>query len=130
MRYDRQAVYHRSHEWARKEEDLVVVGISDYAQDSLGQVVFVELPAEGTHLAQDGLLGVVEALKAASDVYAPVSGVVAQVNRELAENPSIINTDPYGKGWFVKLRPDSTEEYEGLMSAAAYEASVEGKSAP
>jgi glycine cleavage system H protein len=123
---DNTAVYHTSHEWARKEGELIVVGLSDYAQDSLGEVVFVELPQPGTHLKQEEPLGVVESVKAASDVYAPVSGLVVEVNRRLEESPGLVNAEPLGGGWFIKIRPDDPAEYDGLMSAAAYEAYVKG----
>jgi glycine cleavage system H protein len=126
MRYDTTVAYHSSHEWARKEGDLIVIGISDYAQDSLGDVVFVELPAPGKRLKKDDPFGVVESVKAASDVYAPVSGVVAEVNGNLAENPGLINSQPFEGGWFVKVKPDDSAEYDGLMSARAYEDYVKG----
>jgi glycine cleavage system H protein len=126
MRYDTTVFYHSSHEWARKEGELIVVGISDYAQDSLGDVVFVELPAPGKHLKKDEPLGVVESVKAASDVYAPVSGVVVEVNERLEENPGLINSEPFEGGWFVKIKPDDSAEYDALMSAGAYENYVQG----
>ncbi|MDR1316780.1 MAG: glycine cleavage system protein GcvH [Spirochaetales bacterium] len=126
MRYDASAVYHSSHEWARKEGELLVIGISDYAQDSLGDIVFVELPAPGKYLKKDQPFGVVESVKAASDVYAPVSGFVEQVNDSLVDNPGLVNSDPFGEGWFIKIKPDNTAEYEALMTAQAYEAFVKG----
>jgi glycine cleavage system H protein len=126
MRYDNAARYHTSHEWARKEGELIVVGISDYAQDSLGEVAFVELPRPGTHLNRDEPLGVVESVKAASDVYAPVSGLVEEVNEILMESPGLVNAEPFEGGWFIKMRPDDPSEYDRLMSAAAYEAYVKG----
>jgi glycine cleavage system H protein len=126
MRYDASAVYHASHEWVRKEGSLLVIGISDYAQDSLGDVVFVELPALGKYLKKNDAFGVVESVKAASDVYAPVSGAVEQVNDSLVDNPGLVNSDPFGGGWFVKIRPGSTAEYDELMTAQAYEAFVKG----
>jgi glycine cleavage system H protein len=126
MRYDTSVVYHSSHEWARKDGDLVAIGISDYAQDSLGDVVFVELPAPGKHLKKDEVFGVVESVKAASDVYAPLSGLVTEVNDSLADNPGLVNSDPFGGGWFIKIKPDTPAEYDALMAAAAYEAYVKG----
>jgi glycine cleavage system H protein len=119
-------VYHTSHEWARKEGELIVVGISDYAQDSLGEVVFVELPEPGRRLEKDEPLGVVESVKAASDVYAPVSGLVVEVNKNLEKNPGLVNAEPFEGGWFIKMRGDDPAEYDRLMSAAAYEAYVKG----
>ncbi|MDR1626060.1 MAG: glycine cleavage system protein GcvH [Spirochaetia bacterium] len=126
MQYDASAVYHSSHEWARKEGDFAVIGISDYAQDSLGDVVFVELPAPGKHVKKDEAFGVVESVKAASDVYAPVSGFVEQVNDGLVDNPGLVNSDPFGGGWFIKIRLDNPAEYDTLMTAEAYEAYVKG----
>jgi glycine cleavage system H protein len=126
VRYDTAAVYHTSHEWARKEGELIVVGISDYAQDGLGEVVFVELPEPGKYLKKDEPLGVVESVKAASDVYAPVSGLVVEVNRSLAENPGLVNAEPFAGGWLIKMRGDDPSEFERLMSAASYEAYVKG----
>jgi glycine cleavage system H protein len=126
MRYDTTVVYHSSHEWARKEGNLIVIGISDYAQDSLGDVVFVELPAPGKRLKKDEPFGVVESVKAASDVYAPVSGIVTEVNGKLAENPGLINSEPFEGGWFIKVKPDDSTEYDKLMSAGAYEDYVKG----
>ena len=126
MKFDSGVKYQKSHEWARKEGDLVVVGISDYAQDSLGDVVFVELPAKGKTFKKEETFGVVESVKAASDVYAPVSGVVEEVNEALKDEPALINTDPFGAGWFIKLKPSNPAELDGLLSAADYEAYVKG----
>ncbi|MDR1933196.1 MAG: glycine cleavage system protein GcvH [Spirochaetales bacterium] len=126
MRYDAAVMYHVSHEWARKEGDLIVIGLSDYAQDSLGDVVFVELPALGKELKKDDVFGVVESVKAASDVYAPVSGLVTEVNAGLADNPGLINTEPFTEGWFIKVKPGDPSEYDDLMTASAYEAYVKG----
>lgn len=126
MTYDPKVKYQKSHEWARKEGNLFVVGISDYAQDSLGDVVFVELPEVGKTLQKGDVFGVVESVKAASDVYAPVSGTVVEVNSKLKEDPSLVNTDPFGRGWFVKIEASAPEEYEELLSAGGYEAFVKG----
>jgi len=126
MTYDPKVKYQKSHEWARKEGNLFVVGISDYAQDSLGDVVFVELPEVGKTLQKGDVFGVVESVKAASDVYAPVSGTVVEVNSKLKEDPSLVNTDPFGTGWFVKIEAFAPEEYEELLSAGEYEAFVKG----
>jgi glycine cleavage system H protein len=111
-----------SHEWARLEEDgMVTIGISDYAQNALGDVVFVELPEEGQQIAAGEESGVVESVKAASDIYAPVSGVVVAVNSALDEAPEKVNTDPYGEGWFFKLEPDDVAELEELLDGEAYQ---------
>jgi len=113
--------YASSHEWARLEEDgTVSVGISDHAQEALGDVVFVELPEVGTVLAAGDDAGVVESVKAASDIYAPVGGEVIGINEQLEDEPEMVNTDPYNDGWFFKLRPSDTNELEALLSAGDY----------
>ena len=114
--------YAKSHEWARLEEDgTVTVGISDHAQDALGDVVFVELPEEGAELAAGDEAGVVESVKAASDIYAPVGGTVIAVNGELEETPETVNSDPYNDGWFFKLKPTDSGELAQLLEAEAYQ---------
>lgn len=118
--------YASSHEWARLEEDgTVTVGITDHAQAALGDVVFVELPEVGTVLAAGDDAGVVESVKAASDVYAPVAGEVIEINVLLEDNPEMVNTDPYNEGWFYKLQPADTEELEALLSAGDYQQQCE-----
>lgn len=115
--------YARSHEWARIEDDgTVTVGISDHAQEALGDVVFVEMPDEGAELAAGDEAGTVESVKAASDIYAPISGRVIAVNEALEDNPEIVNGDPYQDGWFFKLQPLDVGEVESLlMDAEAYQ---------
>lgn len=122
FKYDPNARYAKTHEWARVEGDLVVVGISDYAQDALSDVVFVELPAVGSTVSAGTAVAVVESVKAAEDVYSPVSGEVVAVNEKLADKPELVNADPYGEAWFFKVRPTDLSELDGLMDAAAYEA--------
>ena len=114
----------RSHEWARVEDDgTVTVGISDHAQEALGDVVFVELPDEGAELAAGDDAGVVESVKAASDIYAPISGTVVAVNNALEDAPETVNGDPYHDGWFFRLQPQDSEEVQSLlMDAEAYQA--------
>ena len=115
--------YAASHEWARLEEDgSVTVGITDHAQDALGDVVFVELPDVGDSLAAGDEAGVVESVKAASDIYAPVAGEVIAVNAKLEDEPETVNADPYNDGWFYKLQPGDTSELDGLLSAEDYQA--------
>lgn len=116
-----QLRYARSHEWARLESDgTVTVGISDHAQEALGDVVFVELPEVGAELAAGDEAGVVESVKAASDIYAPVGGAVLEVNARLEEEPETVNADPYQDGWFFRLQPADPAELEQLLDAAAY----------
>lgn len=115
--------YASSHEWARLDDDgTIVVGITDHAQEALGDVVFVECPEVGSTLAAGEEAGVVESVKAASDIYAPVSGEVIAVNEVLEEAPETVNSDPYVDGWFYKLQPADVAELENLMSAEDYDA--------
>lgn len=118
--------YAASHEWARLEEDgTVTVGITDHAQDALGDVVFVELPEVGSALAASDEAGVVESVKAASDIYAPVAGEVIAINDVLEDAPETVNSDPYNDGWFFKLQPSDTSELDALLSAEDYQAQLE-----
>ena len=115
--------YASSHEWARLEEDgTVTIGITDHAQEALGDVVFVELPGVGDSLAAGDEAGVVESVKAASDIYAPVGGEVIAVNAQLEDEPEIVNGDPYNDGWFFRLQPGDSSELEKLLSAEDYAA--------
>src|SRR6266550_2975669 len=115
----------KDHEWIRVEGDLAVVGITDYAQSQLGDVVYVELPEIGRQVEQGKEAAVVESVKAASEVYAPVSGEVTEVNQALATDPAMVNADPMGDGWFLKLRLDDPKELDGMMDEAAYQRLVE-----
>ena len=112
--------YSEDHEWVRVEGDVAVIGISDYAQEQLGDVVFVELPAPGLAVAQGDEAAVVESVKAASEVYAPVSGEVVEVNEPLADDPGLVNREPTGEGWFLKVRMSDPGEFEALLDEAAY----------
>ena len=116
--------YASSHEWLRLEGDTATVGITDHAQEELTDVVFVELPAVGRTLDAGDPTAVVESVKAASDIYAPVSGEVIEVNPEVEADPSLVNTDPYGKGWIFKLRVKNPADAAGLMDAASYQAHI------
>ena len=115
----------KDHEWVRLDDDLAVIGITDYAQSQLGDVVYVELPEPGHRVEQGKEAAVVESVKAASEVYAPVSGEVAEVNDALAADPAKVNADPLGEGWFMKLRLDDPKQLDGLMDEAAYRRFVE-----
>ena len=112
--------YTEEHEWVRIEGDIAVVGITNHAQDTLGDVVFVELPAVGKSYAAKEVAGVVESVKAAADVYMPISGEITEVNEALSADPSVINQDPQGAGWFFKVRLSNAAELGGLMDEAAY----------
>jgi len=119
--------YTEEHEWIRAEGDTATVGITDYAQGQLGDIVFVELPEPGQRLDKREAAAVVESVKAASEVYAPVSGEVTQSNEALVDDPALVNGDPEGEGWFFRLRLSNPSELEGLMDAEAYKAFCEAQ---
>jgi len=121
MKIDSQARYRPSHEFARKDGNVFVVGISDHAQDSLGDIVYVELPEVGKSIKQGETFGVVESVKAASDLYMPLSGKIVAVNEALQGDPALVNRECYGGGWMVKIEASAPSEWEGLMDAATYE---------
>lgn len=114
-------------EWVRVEGSEAITGITDFAQDQLSDVVYVELPEVGDHLAKGEPYGVVESVKAASDVYMPVSGEIVAVNEELEDAPEVVNEDPYGKGWFVRIKMDDLAELDDLMDADVYRAHIEAQ---
>ena len=116
--------YLESHEWALETDDGITFGISDFAQDELGDVVFVELPEEGDDLVKDQEFGVIESIKAVSDLYAPVGGTVTAVNEDLFDAPELVNEDPYGDGWMLTVEPDDADELESLLTAAEYDDQV------
>ena len=112
--------YRDTHEWAKLEDGLVVVGITDYAQGELGDVVYVELPEVGREVGAGEAVAVIESVKTASDIYAPVSGEIVAVNEALSEHPEKVNEDPYGEGWLFKIKPKDPAELETLLDAEAY----------
>jgi glycine cleavage system H protein len=114
--------YSKDHEWVRVKGSRATIGITNFAADELGDIVFVELPEVGAQLAQFASFGVVESVKAVSDLYAPVSGEVAEVNEALREKPELMNADPFGEGWIVRVELKAPDEVEQLMDAAAYQA--------
>ncbi|MFP4218604.1 MAG: glycine cleavage system protein GcvH [Salinarchaeum sp.] len=116
--------YTEDHEWARPEDGTATIGLADYAQDELGDLVFFELPAVGDELTQGDAFAVVESIKAVSDVYAPVSGEVIEVNEALHDNPELTNEDPYGDGWLVKVEMADPDELDNLYDIDAYEAEL------
>jgi glycine cleavage system H protein len=116
--------YLESHEWARREDGTARIGISDFAQDELGDVVFVELPEVGDAIDKDTEFGVIESIKAVSDLYAPVSGEVTAVNEDLFDAPELVNDDPFGDGWMLEVDLADESEYEDLLSADEYEAQL------
>ena len=125
INYAADRKYSESHEWVKMEGDLAVIGISDYAQDQLGDVVFVELPDVGTTLEAGKTFGVVESVKAASDVFAPISGKVEAINDQLTSAPETVNKDPLGSGWFIKVRPSNPADVNKLLDATAYQKKIE-----
>lgn len=114
-----------SHEWVRKEDGTARVGISDFAQDELGDIVFVEFPEEGDEIAHDEEFGVVESIKAVSDLYSPVSGTVTATNDALLDAPELVNDDPYGEGWMLEVDLDDPDELDDLLDAEAYRDQIE-----
>ena len=125
MGYPSDVRYTREHEWARMENGLVTVGITSYATEQLGDVVFVELPAVGKKFDASKPFGVVEAVKTVSDLYSPISGEVVAVNDELAANPALVNQEPYGEGWMIRLKPRDAGEFSKLLSNQDYEKLLE-----
>lgn len=117
--------YTKDHEWALLEEGKIRVGITDFAQDALGDIVFVELPAVGASLEQGGPLGEIESTKSVSQIYAPVKGRVVEVNSALTETPEQVNDEPYGAGWLVLIEPEGEDALAGLLDAAGYRATTE-----
>jgi len=127
MSYPSNYRYTKEHEWVRAEGDVATVGITDYAQHELGDVVFVEMPKPGTKLNAGQSFGTVESVKAVSDIYAPVSGEVTEVNSALSDAPETINKDPHGKAWLIKLKLANSSELAKLMDSVAYEAFIAGQ---
>ena len=125
MTFDESVKYQESHEWARVEGDLVVIGISDYAQDELGDVVFVELPEVGDELEAGETLGSIEAVKAVEDIVSPISGEVLEINEDLEDKPETINQEAFDDGWLVKVAISDKDELENLMDAKAYKELIE-----
>jgi len=124
MKLDPEARYAKTHEWARKDGDEIICGITDHAQESLSDVVYVELPEVGDAFPKGEAFGVVESVKAASDVYMPVGGEITTVNEALEDMPELVNQDPYGEGWMIRFAPSDPAEFDTLMDSEAYEAFV------
>ena len=125
MEFPKELRYSREHEWVAVEENIATIGITDYAQDQLGDIVYVELPEVGTQVTKDEAFGVVESVKAVSDIYAPVSGTVTEVNVGLPDSPETINEDAYGDAWMIRVEMSDPDELEDLMKAAEYKKFVE-----
>ncbi len=125
MNFPEDVRYTREHEWAREQGGVITVGITGYATEQLGDVVFVELPDVGRTLAAGATFGVVEAVKTVSDLYAPIAGEVVEVNGALSDDPAAVNREPYGAGWMLRLRPADPKAFAGLLSSADYAKVVE-----
>lgn len=113
--------YTKDHEWAKIEGDVVIVGITDYAQGELGDIVYIELPEEGAALAKDEAFGTIEAVKAVSDLIAPISGEVVEVNEAIADAPDVVNSDPYNEGWMIKIKISDSQEIDDLLTGEQYQ---------
>jgi glycine cleavage system H protein len=124
MNFPKDRNYTKDHEWARLEGDVAVVGITDYAQDKLGSIVFVELPSPGKSIKKGQTVVTVDSVKAVAEVYSPLSGEVKEANDPLKDTPEVINQDPYGQGWMVKIQISTPAELDGLLTPEAYEAFV------
>jgi len=121
MEFPEDLKYSKQHEWVLVEGNVATIGITDFAQDQLGDIVFVELPAVGDKVSKEDAFGVVESVKAVSDVYAPLTGKVLEINDDLPDNPEILNEDPYGDGWIIKIEMTDPDEIEDLLSSEEYE---------
>jgi glycine cleavage system H protein len=121
MNIPKELRYTKTHEWIRMEGDTAVVGITDFAQTQLSDLTYVEVPSQGDHVSAEDEVAVVESVKAASDVYAPLAGTVSEVNEGLADKPELINSDPYGEGWLFKMTPDHSSDVDDLLDADQYE---------
>jgi glycine cleavage system H protein len=120
MNIPQDLTYSKDHEWVRREGDVAYVGITDFAQGELGDIVFVEIETEGETLAAHDVFGSVEAVKTVSDLFMPIGGTVLEVNPKLNDNPEVVNTDPYGDGWMIKIKITNESDLDGLLDAAAY----------
>ena len=118
--------YTKDHEWIRQEGDIAYVGITDYAQEQLGDIVFVDIQTEGETLAAGDTFGTIEVVKTISDLFIPVSGEVLEQNEALADQPELVNQDPYGEGWLIKIKPADDADFDSLLDAEAYNALIHG----
>lgn len=124
MNFPTNVKYTSEHEWIRVEGDIAYVGITDYAQDQLGDIVFVDIQTEGETLAAGDVFGTIEVVKTISDLFIPVAGEVLEQNEALADQPELVNQDPYGKGWLIKVRPAADADFDALLDAEAYKALI------
>lgn len=125
MNFPENLKYTNEHEWVRVEGDVVYVGVTDFAQGELGDIVYVDIASEGEELGKDEVFGTVEAVKTVSDLFMPLSGTVVEFNSVLEDEPELVNSDPYGAGWMVKIQLSNTEELNGLLDVETYKASID-----
>ena len=126
MNFPENVKYTKEHEWIRLEGDVAYVGITDYAQEQLGDIVFVDIQTEGETLAADEVFGTIEVVKTISDLFLPVGGEILEQNEALADQPELVNKDPYGEGWLIKMKPDADADFDSLLDAAAYKPLING----
>lgn len=124
MNFPTNVKYTKEHEWIRLEGDVAYVGITDYAQEQLGDIVFVDIPTEGETLAADEVFGTIEVVKTISDLFLPVTGEILEQNESLADQPELVNQDPYGEGWLIKIKPTADADFDSLLDAEAYKALI------
>jgi len=120
MKFPEELKYTKEHEWVRVEGDVVYVGITDYAQDQLGDIVFIDIPTLDETLEAGEVFGTIEVVKTVSDLFLPISGTIVEVNETLEEQPELVNEDPYGEGWIIKVKPNNEDDFETLLSAEEY----------
>ncbi|SHF08332.1 glycine cleavage system H protein [Bacteroides luti] len=120
MNFPEQLKYTNEHEWIRLDGEFAYVGITDYAQEQLGDIVFVDIPSVGDTLAQGEVFGTIEVVKTISDLFLPVSGEIVEMNGSLEDNPELVNSEPYDKGWIIKIKPSDLSEFDSLLDASAY----------
>ena len=126
MNIPEKLLYTKEHEWVKIEADIAIMGVTDYAQNALGDITFVELPEKGAEVKQANPLATVESVKAASDIYAPLSGSISKINQDIIDSPELVNQSPYEKGWFAAIEIKDEDEKSGLMNASDYKSYVEG----
>ena len=124
MNFPTNVKYTKEHEWIRLEGDVAYVGITDYVQEQLGDIVFVDIPTEGETLAADEVFGTIEVVKTISDLFLPVTGEILEQNEALADQPELVNQDPYGEGWLIKIKPTADADFDSLLDAEAYKALI------
>ena len=120
MKFPEELKYSSEHEWVRREGDVVYIGITDYAQDQLGDIVYVDIPTVGETLDANEFFGTIEVVKTVSDLFLPVSGEIIEQNEAIEDNPELVNEDPYGEGWLIKVKPTNEEDFNALLDAKAY----------